>query len=154
MCQTGPQPTPSVGRRNQAPDATAPDGSEIRLLIDGRHLAQRASLCEVTLAAGQVSRPAWHQTVEEIWYVLEGRGRVWRSPPASRLQSGRRPQKTPQETVVVGPGDALTIPAGWRFQFSADARSTLRFLCYTNPPWPGPEEAQPAGAGGLGDATV
>ena len=154
MSQPHPQTMPPLGRRKEAPDATAPDGSEIRLLIDGRHLAQRASLCEVTLPAGQVSRPVRHRTVEEIWYVLEGLGRVWRSPPVSGSHPANQPQETPDETVEVGPGDALTIPTGWRFQFSAHAQTALRFLCYTNPPWPGPEEAQPASAGGLGEATV
>ena len=158
MGHTDPQATPPVSHRHEAPDTTAPDGSEIRPLIDRRHLVQRASLCEVTLPAGQVSRPMRHQTVEEIWYVLEGRGRVWRSHPTSAFQSGGQPQETPEgiveETVVVGPGDALTIPTGWSFQFSADAQTALRFLCYTNPPWPGPEEAQPAGIGGLGERTV
>ena len=146
MSQSDSQTNPPIARRNLVPDATAPDGSEIRLLVDGRHMAQRASLCEVTLPAGQVSRPVRHQTVEEIWYVLEGTGRVWRSGPRSGAQSA--------QAVAVGPGDALTIPTGWRFQFSADAQTALRFLCYTNPPWPGPEEAQPAGPGGLGEATV
>ena len=146
MAQQSSQPVPPVGRRALRPDTTAPDGSEIRLLIDDRHAARRASLVEVTLPAGQVSKPVYHRTVEEIWYILEGAGQVWRCPPTSRPGSVL--------PVPVSPGDALTIPTGWRFQFSADARSTLRFLCYTNPPWPGPEEAQPAGAGGLGDATV
>jgi mannose-6-phosphate isomerase-like protein (cupin superfamily) len=56
--------------------------------------------------------------------------------------------------VPVSPGDALTVPAGWSFQFSAGNGGPLRFLCYTSPPWPGPEEAQPAERGGLGKATV
>ena len=124
MSESNSETTPPMARRNQTPDTTAPDGSEIRLLIDGRHMAQRASLCEVTLPAGQVSRPVRHQTVEEIWYVLEGTGRVWRSAPGSGAH--------PEQTVVVGPGDALTIPTGWSFQFSAGANSELRFLCY---PW-------------------
>lgn len=139
-------PAPPLGRRSDGADATAPDGSEIRLLINGRHLAARASLVEVTLAAGQVSRPVWHQTVEEVWYILEGRGWVWRRPPESDPAS--------VAPVAVSPGDALTIPSGWRFQFSADAGGPLRFLCYTSPPWPGEGEAQPAGRGGLGEATV
>ena len=98
------------------------------------------------LAAGQVSRPIWHRTVEEIWYVLEGHGRVWRCP------SGYEPGAVGPVPVV--PGDALTIPTGWRFQFSAGANGPLRFLCYTSPPWPGPGEAQPAERGGLGEGTV
>ena len=134
-----------VARRGPDPDATAPDGSEIRLLIDARHAARRASLVEVTLAAGQVSKPVWHRTVEEIWYILEGSGQVWRCPPTSVPDT--------VAPVPISPGDALTIPTGWRFQFSADADGPLRFLCHTSPPWPGEDEAQPAGDGGLGEGT-
>ena len=146
MDQQPGAPQLPVAHRNSSPDAIAPDGSEIRLLIDHRHGAGRASLCEVTLAAGQVSRPVWHQTVEEIWYVLEGIGQVWRCPPTSSPGA--------VAALTVRPGDALTIPKGWRFQFSASKEAPLRFLCYTSPPWPGPEEAKPAEQGGLGEATV
>ena len=142
MTQPASPPVPPLSQRSHHPDATAPDGSEIRLLVDARHAATKASLCEVTLPAGQVSRPVWHQTVEEIWYVLEGQGQVWRCP--SGHESGAI------EPALVGPGDALTIPTGWRFQFSAEDAAPLRFLCYTSPPWPGPDEAQPAERGGLG----
>ena len=138
-------PTPS--RRNSEPDATAPDGSEIRLLVDERHLAIGASMVEVVLPAGQVSRPVYHRTVEEIWYFLEGSGQVWRSPRDVE-DYGNIPAQS------VGPGDALVIPTGWRFQFSADVSGDLRFLCVTLPPWPGGDEALPADFGGLGTPTV
>ncbi len=146
MSQQPNGPQLPVARRNPDPDATAPDGSEIRLLIDDRHAARRASLVEVTLPAGQVSKAVWHRTVEEIWYILEGSGQVWRCPPTSR------PNSCLPEPL--SPGDALTIPTGWRFQFSANPDGPLRFLCHTTPPWPGEDEAQPAGAGGLGEGTV
>ena len=137
---------PPVGRRAPAADATAPDGSEIRLLIDRRHGAARASMVEVLLPAGQVSRPVWHRTVEEVWYVLEGHGQVWRcSPDADPARVA---------PVSVSAGDALAIPVQWRFQFSAAEDATLRFLCFTVPPWPGEDEARPAEHGGLGPATV
>lgn len=135
---------PGLGRRGLAADALAPDGSEIRLLVDGRQGAARSSLVEVTLAAGLVSRPVYHRTVEEVWYVLEGAGWVWRS---------RRGAVTAL-AVEVGPGDALVIPVGWSFQFAAGAGGALRFLCHTTPGWPGDGEAVPAGEGGLGAATV
>ena len=140
------QPTPPLGSRGNQPDAIAPDGSEIRLLIDDRHGATRSSMVEVTLPAGQVSRPVWHRTVEEIWYVLEGRGQVWRCPAGAPTESA-----PPWD---VSPGDAVAIPTGWRFQFSSATEAPLRFLCFTTPPWPGADEAVPAGEGGLGPPTV
>ena len=136
---------PPTGRRAESPDAFAPDGSEIRLLLGAPEAATRASLVEVTLDAGQVSRPVWHRSVEELWYVLNGTGRVWRCPP------DRDPAVV--EPLEVGPGDALTIPTGWSFQFAA-GESALTFLCFTSPPWPGEDEAQPAPYGGLGNPTV
>src|SRR5436309_770304 len=99
--------TPLPARAGKAPDAIAPDGSEIRLLVNGGGLpvgATRASLCEVTLPAGQVSRPVWHRTVEELWYVLAGQGEVWRCPP------GTAPDTV--APVAVAPGDAVVIPTG------------------------------------------
>ena len=140
------EPIPPLGRRRAIPDTTAPDGSEIRFLIDNQHGARQASMVEVTLPAGQVSRPVWHRTVEEVWYILEGTGLVWRCP------ANKEPPPPP--AIEVSPGDALTIPTGWLFQFSAGTDGPLRFLCVTMPPWPGPDEAQPAEFGGLGPPTV
>ena len=145
----GPLP---LSRRGEQPDVFAPDGSEIRLLADGRHGAVKSSMVEVTLPAGQVSRPVYHRTVEETWYILEGRGRVWRCPPGS-VSVGPGPVEGP-EPQDVSPGDALVIPTGWRFQFAAGPDAPLRFLCHTTPPWPGEDEAVPAEAGGLGEPTV
>jgi mannose-6-phosphate isomerase-like protein (cupin superfamily) len=124
-----------------APDATAPDGSEIYFRVgDG----ERASLVEVHLAAGAVSRAVRHRTVEEIWYVIAGPGRVWRCPPGGG----------PGETIEVQQGDSLRIPTGWAFQFAAGPTAELRFACFTSPPWPGPGEADPVAGGGLGPPTV
>ena len=134
-----------VGRRAERPDTFAPDGSEIRLLLGATEAASKGSLCEVTLGAGQISRPVWHRRVEELWYVLEGSGSVWRCP------ADQEPAQAPP--VEVGPGDALTIPPQWSFQFAAGPGG-LRFLCFTSPPWPGEDEAQPASYGGLGSPTV
>jgi mannose-6-phosphate isomerase-like protein (cupin superfamily) len=74
---------PPVGRASRSPDTIAPDGSEIRLLATSTHGATRATLCEVRLGPGAISRPVFHASVEEIWYVISGRGRVWRCPPGA-----------------------------------------------------------------------
>ena len=51
MTQPASPTVPPLSQRSHQPDTTAPDGSEIRLLVDGRHAATKASLCEVTLPA-------------------------------------------------------------------------------------------------------
>ena len=119
------------------PDAIAPDGSEIYFRVAD---AQRASLVEVELGPGRTSRPIRRRTVEEIWYFLAGFGEVWL----------RSPDGTSETTRAVGPGDTVTIPTGWAFQFRTTGGQPLRFLCFTSPPWPGEEEAVPVPEGGLG----
>ena len=136
----------AVGRRNIEPDAMAPDGSEIRFLTNSDNGATKSSLVEVVLGPDQLTRPVRHKTVEEIWYVLNGTGKIWRCPP-----------KTEQVLVPaknVCPGDSLVIPTGWIFQFQAGPNGPLQFLCHTTPPWPGDGEAVPAELDGLGEATV
>ncbi|MCH7735827.1 MAG: cupin domain-containing protein [Chloroflexi bacterium] len=146
MSASNDYPVPPHGHRKPKPDVTAPDGSEIRLLADAHQGATKSSLVEVTLGRGEVTSPVFHRTVEEIWYVLEGAGKVWRCPPDAASES------IPPADVM--PGDALVIPTGWSFQFSAGPDGPLRFLCHTTPPWPGADEAVPVKHGGLGEPTV
>jgi mannose-6-phosphate isomerase-like protein (cupin superfamily) len=124
----------------------APDGSDIRVIVGETEHAMAASLCQATLSAGETSQAVRHRHVEEIWYFLEGDGVVWRCPPGADPAS--------VEPIDVSPGDALVIPAGWSFQFRASPDGPLRFLCYTSPPWTGPDEAVPAAHNGLGAPTV
>ena len=56
------------------PDAPAPDGADVRVhprLAGG-------SMAHIALGSGRVSRAVTHRTVEEIWYVVCGRGEMWR----------------------------------------------------------------------------
>ena len=110
-----------------APDAYAPDGSEVRLLA----ALKGGSFAHFTLAAGKVSAPVSHRTVEEIWYVVAGAGEVWR-------KLGNE-----ESVTAVFPGVALTIPLGTHFQFRAGQEGALAFVAVTMPPWPGAEEAFP-----------
>jgi len=127
------------------PDAIAPDGSEIRFLVPPSpaavercpppdRAARSSSMVEVRLPAGERSRPVRHRTVEELWYVLAGSGELWRRAPDGEERSD------PLE-----PGRTAVIPTGWAFSFSAGEGADLVFLCHTSPPWPGDEEAEPAG---------
>jgi mannose-6-phosphate isomerase-like protein (cupin superfamily) len=106
-------------------DVLAPDGSEVRLLVR----TAGCSMAHGTLPPGQVSRAIVHRTVDEVWYVTEGRGQVWR-------QHGEH-----EEVTDVGPGSALTIPVGSHFQFRTVGPDPLRFVMCTMPPWPGHGEA-------------
>ena len=46
--------------------------------------------------------------------------------------------------VDVGPGVALSIETGCRFQFRNTGDDDLCILIVTMPPWPGAHEARPA----------
>jgi mannose-6-phosphate isomerase-like protein (cupin superfamily) len=104
---------------------TAPDGSEVRILC----ATGRGSMIGFTLPPGAVSKAVVHRTVEEIWYVVAGRGRVWR-------QRG-----DVEEVTDLAPGLSLTIPVGTRFQFRNDGEAALQLVAVTMPPWPGEGEA-------------
>lgn len=106
-------------------DVLAPDGSEIRLLS----ALSGGSLVHCALPAGRVSLAVTHRTVEEFWFILAGRGEVW------RRQGGR------EEVTEVEPGMALTIPLGTHFQFRAGRDAPLELVIVTMPPWPGEDEA-------------
>lgn len=113
-------------RINGAPDAIAPDGSEVRVLCR----VDRGSMAQFALPPGAVSRAVAHRTVEEVWCFVAGRGRMWR-----RL--GDR-----EEVTEVGPGTSVSIPVGTHFQFRCDGdNEPLVAVGVTMPPWPGEAEA-------------
>ena len=110
------------------PDAIAPDGCEVRVLAE----TGRGSMAHFALAPHAVSRAVAHRTIEEVWFFLRGRGRFWRRLGPS------------EETVDVGPGMSIAIPAGTRFQFRNDGEEPLEAVGVSMPPWPGPDEAMEA----------
>jgi mannose-6-phosphate isomerase-like protein (cupin superfamily) len=107
------------------PDAIAPDTSEIRLLAR----ATRGSMAHGTLPPNGVSLAVRHRNVEEVWFVISGRGQVWRK------LNGH------EEVVDAGPGASLSIPPGMHFQFRTVGDDPFRFIMCTMPPWPGADEA-------------
>jgi mannose-6-phosphate isomerase-like protein (cupin superfamily) len=107
------------------PDLTAPDGSDVRILL----ALAGGSMAHFELAEGCVSRAVAHRTVEEIWYFLEGLGVMWRKLDGH------------EETVRVEAGVCLTIPVGTHFQFRSIGPGPLKAVAVTMPPWPGDGEA-------------
>ncbi len=108
-----------------APDAVAPDGSDVRILLG----LAGGGLAHFQLAPGRTSKAVTHRTVEEIWYFVAGRGQMW------RRQGERR------EVVDVYPGVCLTIPLGTHFQLRSFGYEPLAAIGVTMPPWPGEAEA-------------
>jgi len=107
------------------PTVIAPDGSDVRVLL----ALAGGSMAHFQLAPGAVSRAVEHRTVEEIWYVVGGRGEMWRRAGDD------------QEVVALRPGVCLSIPLGTRFQFRAALDEPLAAIAITMPPWPGGDEA-------------
>jgi mannose-6-phosphate isomerase-like protein (cupin superfamily) len=109
----------------EKPDATAPDGSEVRILA----ATLRGSMAQFSLPAGKVSIAVCHRTVDELWYFTSGSGKLWRKINRA------------EETIDVHSGISISIPVGTQFQFRCDSPGPLQAVGVTMPPWPGSDEA-------------
>jgi len=97
---------------------TTKDGSEICELLAHRNSAIRnQSLAEARLQPGAATAPHYHPLTEEIYYILEGAGRMMIA----------------DETKDVGPGDAIAIPPGEVHTITNIGAKTLKFLCCCAP---------------------
>ena len=106
-------------------DAVAPDGSDVRVLLQ----LAGGSMAHFELAPRRTSTAVTHRSVEEIWFVLSGRGEMWRR------------QGEHEAIVTLQAGVCLTIPHGTHFQFRALGETPLAAVGVTMPPWPGEGEA-------------
>jgi mannose-6-phosphate isomerase-like protein (cupin superfamily) len=108
-------------------DYLAPDGSEIRLLVE----RSAGGLSHCTLPPSGVSKAVAHRSVEELWYTVSGSGEVWGK--IGRLE----------EILSVESGSSFVIPPGVTFQFRNSGDVPLCVIIVTMPRWPGPDEAMP-----------
>jgi mannose-6-phosphate isomerase-like protein (cupin superfamily) len=100
------------------PAFTTKDGSEIRELLAHRNSSIRnQSLAEARVAPGKSTTPHYHPKTEEIYYILEGAGRM----------------TIAHETRDVGPGDAIAVPPGAVHTITTTSDIPLRFLCCCAP---------------------
>jgi mannose-6-phosphate isomerase-like protein (cupin superfamily) len=101
----------------QAPFTTK-DGSTIRSILDRTNApVANQSLAEATLPTGGATQRHYHRISEELYFILDGTGRM----------------EIDGEVRIVGPGDAILIPPGAWHQITAEER--LRFLCCCAPPY-------------------
>lgn len=115
----------STAKLPAQPTEHAPDGSEVRSLLS----LAGGSMAHFRLAAGAASKAVCHRSVDELWFIVAGRGEMWR-------RQGER-----EEVIALEPGLCLSIPAGTHFQFRAGGSEDLAAVAVTMPPWPGAHEA-------------
>ena len=112
-------------RAGPAPDATAPDGTEVRIL------------CGVS--RGGLRCFHYHRVPSP------GRSRTGPSTScgmSSRAAAGYGASSaTARGLWILMRGLSLSLPTGTHFQFRCDGPEPLTILGATMPPWPGPHEA-------------
>lgn len=87
------------------------------------------SMARFELGPFASSSRVMHRTVNELWYVIEGGGDLWRRADGH------------EAIVALAPGTCVDVPRGVAFQFRAGAEG-LAIVAVTMPPWPGDDEAE------------
>lgn len=107
-----------IVNRNQARVIATPHGSEIRPLIDRTTSAiTQCSLAEEVLPPGCAVTPHHHRQLEEIYYIVAGRG---------VMQVG-------EEERDVGAGDAVYIPRGHRHTLKNIGMEPMKIVLVCGP---------------------
>ena len=97
---------------------TTKDGSQIRELLSHRNSdIHRQSLAEATLPPGGATTEHYHSKTEEIYFILEGCGRMQIEKEIQKVQAG----------------DAIGILPGQRHKLWNDGPMPLRLLCCCAP---------------------
>jgi mannose-6-phosphate isomerase-like protein (cupin superfamily) len=106
-----------VNRKDAKPFITK-DASEIREILAPRNSSvERQSLAEARVLSGKSTEEHIHPNTEEIYYILEGKGRM-------RIDS---------EECDILPGDGIAILPGKRHKVWNMGKSELVFLCCCAP---------------------
>jgi mannose-6-phosphate isomerase-like protein (cupin superfamily) len=102
-----------------APDQLSPSGaSEIRLLPE----FASGQFAHAQVSRGEVAQPAVLNEITEFYFVLEGRGELWRT-------DGRA-----EAVIDLIPGRCASIPPGVSFQYRTDA-DPVTFIVASVPRW-------------------
>ncbi|MEO6183134.1 MAG: cupin domain-containing protein [Verrucomicrobiota bacterium] len=107
-----------VKNLEEIPPFTTKDGSEIRELLAYRNSAIRnQSLAEARIPVDGSTLEHLHPGAEEIYFIMEGRGRM-------RIEN---------ETRDVKIGDAIAIPPGQKHKIWNTGEEVLKLLCCCAP---------------------
>ncbi len=103
----------------QTPFTTA-DGSTIRSILDLTNApVKNQSLAEASLPCGGKTDRHYHKLAEEIYFILEGHGKM----------------EIDGEEQAINPNDAVLIPPSAWHQIINTGEAPLRFLCCCAPPY-------------------
>lgn len=105
-------------RGGDVPAYRTKDGSLVReLMHPSSHASRAQSLAEATVAPGQRTELHRHRRTEELYHIVEGRG---------RMTLGER-------EFDVGPGDTICIAPGTAHCIANVGGTPLRLLCCCAP---------------------
>ena len=105
----------------RCPPFKAGDDTTLRELLhpDKVKLSLRYSLAHAVLKSGKTSRLHCLKASSEVYYILEGSGRM----------------HIDGENKTVKSGDAIYIPPGARQCITNTGRKDLKFICIVDPAW-------------------
>ena len=107
-----------IVNRERASAIKTPHGSELRPLIDRTTSGiTQCSLAEEMLPPGRAVTPHHHRELEEIYYILSGRGRM----------------TVGEESSEVAAGDAVYVPRGHRHTLENTGDEPIRLLVVCGP---------------------
>jgi len=107
-----------VVNRNDVRPFITKDTSEIReILAPANSSLKNQSLAEARVAPGRSTEEHYHPRAEEIYYILEGKGRI-------RIE---------EDEKEVGPGDGIAILPGKTHKVWNTGNADLVFLCCCSP---------------------
>lgn len=107
-----------IVNRDRASVIKTRHGSEIRPLVDRTTSAiTRCSLAEEVLPPGHAVTPHRHREIEEVYYILEGRGMM----------------TVGDEQCEVAAGDAVYVPRGHRHTLANTGAEPIKLLLVCGP---------------------
>jgi mannose-6-phosphate isomerase-like protein (cupin superfamily) len=107
-----------IVNRNKVKSFITKDGSEIREILAPRNsLLKAQSLAEARVAPGKATLEHYHIKSEEIYYILQGKGKL----------------ETTDGVTEVAEGDGIAIPPGKKHKIWNIGAKELVFLCCCSP---------------------
>jgi len=107
-----------VVNRNKVKPFLARDATEIREILRPTNSSlKNQSLAEARVAPGKATLEHYHPKAEEIYYILQGKGKM----------------KIDDEVREIGPGDGIVILPGKRHKMWNAGEDELVFLCCCSP---------------------